>query len=182
MSYVELIVVLSIFAIMSSISMFSYRDFQANVEIKNLASDIASKIVEAQKSSVNGVLPPAGHNPSTPDLWKPSYGVYFDTTSVALKKQFIYFVDLYNNGTRDMLETIAIVKNNNSILDIKECNDDPCTATSTINTLSVYFKRPDSGAIFLPLTPAKYYQITVTSPQNKNAFIKIYPSGRIQVN
>ncbi|KKQ07855.1 MAG: hypothetical protein US18_C0006G0001, partial [Parcubacteria group bacterium GW2011_GWB1_36_5] len=48
MTYVELIVVLSIFAVMSSIVLFNYGEFQAKVDIKNLASDIALKIVEAQ--------------------------------------------------------------------------------------------------------------------------------------
>ena len=109
MTYVELIVVLSIFAVLSTVVIFNYGDFQAKVDIKNLASDIALKAVEAQKSSLNGVLPLAGYNPAT---WKPSYGVYFDMNA---PKQFIYFVDLNNSGdyqTNELLDTISITKNN----------------------------------------------------------------------
>ena len=45
MTYVELIVVLGIFAVMLSISMFNYKRFQGKVDIKNLANDIALKLV-----------------------------------------------------------------------------------------------------------------------------------------
>ena len=67
MTYVELIVVLSIFSAMTSVVLFNYGEFQAKVDIKNLASDIALKIVEAQKSSLSGKLPE-----SFPVNWKPS--------------------------------------------------------------------------------------------------------------
>ena len=49
MSYVELIVVLSIFAVLSSVILYNYGEFQAKVDIKNLASDIALQIVQSQK-------------------------------------------------------------------------------------------------------------------------------------
>ena len=48
MTYIELIVVLSIFAVMTSIVLFDYGGFQAKVDIKNLASDVALQIVQAQ--------------------------------------------------------------------------------------------------------------------------------------
>ena len=44
MTYVELIVVLSIFAVLSSVAIFNYGSFQDKVDIKNLGSDIALKI------------------------------------------------------------------------------------------------------------------------------------------
>src|SRR3989344_2489263 len=91
MSYVELIVVLSIFSAMSSVVLFNYGEFQAKIDIKNLASDIALKVVEAQKSSLPGKLPPLAQQvliPS-PSAWKPSYGLYMD--QAADDKSFIYF-------------------------------------------------------------------------------------------
>ena len=182
MSYVELIVVLSIFAILSAVSMFSYREFQANVDIRNLASDIASKIVEAQKSSLDGKW-----NVSADPNWKPSYGVYFNTTDSDTQKQFIYFVDLVNAGDYDEpleeLDTISITKGN-YISSINKCTTPPCDSDNSINSLAIIFKRPDSSAIFadLDVPGSGYVQITIISPQGKTAFIKIYPSGRIQVN
>ena len=180
MSYIELIVVLSIFSVMTSVILFNYGEFQEKVDIKNLASDIALKVVEAQKSSLSGKL-----NSSAGSSWKPAYGVYFDISS---PKQFIYFVDLNNlNGyeTGETLDTIIITKNN-SISGIDRCTGITCIP-SAISPLSINFKRPDSRAIFtdsngLPLTGFDYAQITILSPKGATAKIKIYPSGRIQIN
>ena len=181
MSLVELIVVLGIFAVLSTVVIFNYKDFQDRVDIKNLGSDIALKIVEAQKLSVNGMRHTlAGLN------WQPSYGVYFD---IAMPKQFIYFADLnnfngYEVGSAEKLDTINITKNN-YISRIDRCNNAGCSSPASINNpISVFFKRPDSKAIFSGalVTGSNYIQITVSSPNGAKSLIKVYPSGRIQVN
>ena len=79
MTYVELIVVLSIFSVLSSVAIYNYGDFQSSVDIKNLASDIALQIVKAQKDSLSGLLPLQEIKTD----WKPSYGVYFDLSKGA---------------------------------------------------------------------------------------------------
>jgi len=175
MTYVELIVVLSIFAVLSSVAIFNYGEFQAKVDIKNLASEITSQIVTAQKSSLNGLLPRLGVPFAT---WKPSYGVYFN---IASPKQFIYFTDLSNSNTyeaNELLDTISITKNNYiSRLEAVGCGP--------INTLNIVFRRPDSSAVITTnpfCSNISYIQITIASPKGKTALIKIYPSGRVQVN
>src|SRR3989344_5223795 len=182
MSYVELIVVLSIFSAMTSVVLFNYGLFQGKVDVKNLASDIALKIVEAQKSSLSGTLPVQ----ITAPTWKPSYGVYFDITT---PKQFTYFVDLNNaNGYEagEAVATIDITKSN-YIDGINRCIGDTCVPSSSISPLSITFKRPDSSAVFknssgitLP-NDFDYIQIIVKSPKTSTAIIKVYLSGRIQV-
>lgn len=186
MTYVELIVVLSIFAVLSTVSIYNYGIFESSIDIKNLASDIALQVVQAQNSSLNGLLPPAGYNYDPVD-WKPAYGVYFD---ISTPKQFIYFVDLSNstNGydIGEDLNTFSIVKGNNYISRIDKCNNDVCA--ESISSLSITFRRPDSGAIFSDAGGARlddfdYAQITVASPKEKIiAKIKLYPSGRVQIN
>ena len=115
MTYVELIVVLSIFASLSTVVMFNYNEFQERIDIKNLSSDIALKVVEAQKSSISGRLPPS--QPVGGQNWKPSYGVYLDHTPN--NKIFYYFTDLDPNvefddydcsGSGECLEIIEIKK------------------------------------------------------------------------
>lgn len=181
MSYVELIVVLSIFAIMSSIAIYNYGDFQANVDIRNLASDIALQIVTAQKSALNGASPSSGFFCGT---CKPSYGVFFDTTQPA---QLIYFADLDNDRNRGTLEgEPIIITKGNHILNIDKCSSDLCVSgSSPILTLAVTFKRPDSSAIFNvtpPLAGSEYIKITIESANKKTtSFIRIYPSGRVQI-
>ena len=183
MTYVELIVVLSIFSLLSSVAIYNYGDFQANVDIKNLGSDIGLKIVEAQKSSLSGILPPISfiYNPTT---WKPSYGIYFD---IATQNQFIYFVDINNfNGYEpgEELETIIITKNN-YISKIESYNG--ASPTLITSPFSITFKRPNSSAVFtgsngLPLPSFDYMLITISSPKGVTSLIRIYPSGRIQAN
>jgi type II secretory pathway pseudopilin PulG len=195
MTYVELIVVLSIFAVMTSVILFDYNKFQDKVDIKILANDIALKIVEAQKSALAGKLPLSTQIPVS--SWKPSYGVYFDLTSSDGNKNLIYFTDLdqfgdytgdesscsSQSGVGECLEKITITKNNF----ISQIDSYLGTvATPITNPFSITFKRPDASAIFksngLLLTDLDYIQITITSPSGINAFIKIYPSGRIQIN
>src|SRR3989338_9773919 len=89
MTYVELIVVLMIFATISSIVLFNYQEFQTKVDIKNLASDIALKIVEAQKSAISGKLSAQGDFAP-----KPAYGIYFNLSP---STNFVYFADFDNN-------------------------------------------------------------------------------------
>lgn len=179
MTYVELIVVLSIFAILSGVMIFNYGDFQTRIDIKNLASDIALKVVEAQKSSLSGLLPTGGGYDVN---WKPAYGVYFN---MSLPKQFIYFVDLNNlNGydSGEALNTISITKNY-SISRIDSYLGSIPTAISA--PLSVTFTRPDSSAVFRlsgSLLTADYVQITIASQSGITALIKLYPSGRVQVD
>jgi len=195
MTYVELIVVLSIFAVMTSVVLFNYGKFQEQVDIKVLANDIASKIVEAQKAAMSGeilVTPPS-------DDWKPSYGVYFDLSTerypdgVSHNERFTYFADIDNNNNYDVaLDTssatadITITKED-SVKDITAYFTDG-TKDPLNGTLSITFTRPDSGAVFYDGTTGKissvnYLEITVQSPGSNPSvgYIDIYPSGRIQV-
>lgn len=191
MTYVELIVVLSIFAIMSSIVLFNYGKFQAKVDINNLANDVALKIVQAQKDAVSGKLPVQSPFVSS---WKPSYGVYFDP---AIHDKFIYFTDLDNLKSYNIssctppitvqggecLDEINITKGN-YISELKVYYDDNTTQV-LITNLSITFTRPNSGVIMESggslLSNVSYVQITVASPQAVSARIKLYSSGRVEI-
>jgi len=186
MTYVELIVVLSIFSIMTSIVLFNYDKFEEKVDIRVLANDIALRIVEAQKSALSGELLPSGKLP-TVDPWKPAYGVYFNPSS---NKNFIYFTDLNNDNSfedsacvGECLNSISITKGNYISQIEGYASSIPYLIT---NPISITFKRPDSGAVFKSngslLVGFDYMQITISSPSLIKAYIRVYPSGRIQIN
>ncbi len=198
MTYVELIVVLSIFAVMTSLVLFNYGEFQAKVDIKNLASDIALKIVEAQKSAVAGEL--STQSFST----KPAYGVYFnssvstDSDGVPFNKKFIFFADFDNNGIPDItsgscagecLDKLIIPKND-FISGFEVVYMDTSIDTEVFTDLSVAFKRPNSAPVITSsatwwtsvTSPINYVQINISSPTGENAKIRAYASGRIQIN
>lgn len=187
MSYVEIIVVLSIFSVLSSVVIYNYGQFQAKVDIKSLASDIALKIVESQKSALSGLLPQS----SVSDTWKPSYGVYFNLASnpVTDNKSFVHFVDLNQNTffdgsacTVECLNKVSITTSNTiSGLTVFYQNGQ----SATLNDLTVSFTRPNSGATLTSSTTftatVSYVEIKVLSPKSPSATIRVYPSGRIQV-
>ena len=195
MTYVELIVVLSIFGIMSSVVLVNYKDYSSQIDVKTLANDIALKVVEAQKSATSGKLAPAGHNPQVVD-WKPSFGIYFKS-GLTLGKDFVYFTDLYNAGYcdnscdtptsgADYLDTINLSKGN-YIKEIKVF--DSSNNSQQFSNLSIIFTRSSSGmsvatyngTTFTPLSGVYYVLITVSSPSAITSSIEIYSSGRIQI-
>ena len=118
MTYLELIVVLGIFGVMSGTIIFNYGEFQSKVDIKNLANEVALKIVEAQKAAIFGKFPgSASQQAEITSTWKPAYGIYINTT--ADNKSFLYFVDINDNnlyeGTDcagECVEKVSITKAN----------------------------------------------------------------------
>jgi len=178
MTYIELIVVLSIFAIMSAVSMFNYRGFQAKIDIRNLASDIALQIVGAQKNSIAGTLKlPIGI--SLDPNWKPSYGVYFDRSK---PKQFIYFSDLNNDKfyeSGEELDTILITKG-----DFISYLETDCGGEIT-GDMNIVFTRPNSDAVITNnVVDCNVLNATIgisSSDEVVKTNIVVYPSGRIQI-
>ncbi len=187
MTYVELIVVMSIFSTLAAVVLFNYSEFQSKIDIKNLANDIGLRLVQAQRSANSGILPPLRDLPTG---WKPSYGIFIDKTS---NKTIKYFTDLDQTGTFDgidcggvseCLELIDITKGN-SISRIDAYDSSGQLLASNLTNLTIVFTRPSEEAT-ITTTPSvanfSYMQITVTSPKSITATIKIFPSGRIEVN
>mgnify|MGYP001566582904 CR=1 FL=1 len=192
MTYVELIVVLSIFSIISTVVLFNYGKFQAKVDVKTLANDIAIKIVEAQKSSMSGKW----NSGTLLANWKPSYGLYFNTTTSTKSKKFLYFSDLDNDDFCDAPNCIPSYSIGGEVLDIINITKgnsvsglqvfgSGCASPITVTSVSFVFKRPSSSPTISSTsgcTAVSYVAITITSPQSSNATIKLYPSGRVQIN
>jgi len=91
LTFIELIVVISIFAIMGSIVLFRFDSFNKKIALDTLAQDIALRIVEAQKAAISGV---SNANFSSGAL-VPAYGVYFRSavSAGADNTKFVYFND-----------------------------------------------------------------------------------------
>ena len=192
MTYIELIVVLSIFAIMSAVSMFNYRGFQAKIDIKNLATDIAMQIVGAQKDAMAGKL---AAFPFTDN--KPTYGVHFESIDDGVSnKRFIYFADLNNtqiynqifvtsadcSGDDECVDKINITKGN-YIADLQVVGSNSCNSTSKVD---IVFKRPDSSAILSAdgINCGTFSKVVISissaAPDNlAKVNINLYQSGRI---
>lgn len=192
MTYVELIVVLSIFATMSSIVMFNYGSFQAKIDIKNLASDIALKIVQAQKYSVAGKLPSESQQATIESLgglnnWRPSYGLNF---KMSTPKNFIYFTDIdsniaYDSVNGELVESVDINKGNSvSKLEVFDNGNISCSTPQEVN---IVFERPSSVAKINSGLGASgcitsYLDISISSATaSATSKIRVYTSGRIEI-
>lgn len=188
MSYVELIVVLSIFSLLSAVAMFNFKGFQSKVDIQNLSNDIASTIIEAQRSALAGKW-----NAGAVLTWKPSYGVFFDIT--ANNKNFLSLVDLNNDNVctgagcvspysvSGEVSNIINITKGNYVSSMSVTGQGVC---ANITSMSIVFTRPDSSATIKTnqagCTNISYAEINVSSISSVTAKIKIYPSGRVQVN
>ena len=192
MTYIELIVVLSIFSIMSVVVLSNYRDFNLKIEGKSLSNDIALKIVEAQKKAMSGQLL-ADIRITTVDPWRPAYGLYFNKGN---NKKFIYFADIKNNSFNGKggyggsecgnpetgcLDEISINRNYFISDLIISCSG----SDQKVDDLSIVFTRPDSSAKIssssISCENVSNATIDFSSSSSANSSIIIYPSGRIQI-
>ena len=192
MTYIELIIVLSIFALLSTVAVFNYGEFQDKVDIKNLASDVALRVVKAQKDSLSGALPGV----SVPSNWKPSYGVYFKPTGTgADNKSFVYFVDISSppNNVYDgdfdcphfteCLEKVTITKGSviSALKVFYLADPDP----ETLEDLTVTFSRVNSGGKLVSggavLVGVDRIEIDFHSPRGSTGCLNLYPSGRVEL-
>lgn len=184
MTYIELIIVLGIFSIMSSTIIFNYAKFQEKIDIRNLSNEIALKIVEAQKTAMSGKF-----QNNAPIGWRPSYGIYFNISNPS---SFTYFADYdsnqqydegsggcLNSGT-ECLDSINITKNNR----INSINVFGNGCPSSVNDIDIVYTRPNVGASFYSPTlncTVSYISVKIISPQSVSANIDIYPSGQVQI-
>lgn len=181
MTYVEFIVVLSIMGTMSAVVLSGYQTFQKRIEIKNLANEIALKIVQSQKDATAGKTSPRADFSGGA---RPSYGTYFKYDD-ANKKSFIYFVDLDNNGyyggSSEEIDKLNIA-NNNYISGLKINGTDIAYSSE----LAITFTRPNSGAKIKGggTSDGNSAEITVSSSGDVpvTSTVTVYSTGRIKIN
>ena len=198
MTYVELIVVLSIFSIITGSVFFNYKQFQSKVDLKNLANDIALKFVEAQKNATSGEIPFGKIIPTSPPLpeeWKPSYGLYFDGAQTVNTgtQTFYYFTDLDQNKMFDQsygcllgecIERFRLTKTNTwGEMYVHFYTGNP---ESVETGISATFTRPDSAMTLRKSTGeilenVDYLEFQLAELSGTFITIRIYSSGRIEM-
>ncbi len=151
-TFLELMIVISIFAIISTTVLLRFSVFSTSVSLQNLAQDIALKIEQAQNASINGVYPKlrqdscAGQTcvqtqtPIAVGTWTPSYGVYFDislASGVSHRSQFVYFYDRNSNGIfDDVIPPHSFDWNASSSSSTNSCGNGPDTECLDVITIS----------------------------------------------
>lgn len=99
-SLIEMLVVITIFLLLTSVIVFNYGKFNSDIFLTNIAYEVALSIREAQSYS----LSVKGFGTGEQQTFDKSYGIQFFTNSGAdddKKKNFIFFVDSNNNHVCD---------------------------------------------------------------------------------
>lgn len=135
MTFIELIVVLGIFAAIAGTVLFNYRDFSENVNLKNLAQNIALQVKRAQTEAVSGRQPVITTNQlndgALPVGWKPSFGIAVnieDNTTDVDNKRFFYYFNRGLTTDSDYFQDMNDFEGGNSYLQ-------PCGAEPTSECL-----------------------------------------------
>lgn len=158
LTFIELIVVISIFSVIASVTLFNFSSFSTNITSQNLAQQIALSIKQAQSESISGtrrvLFDPSDQDPEG----LPSYGVYFkyDPASASRSEDgssYIYFADKNGNGLYDPsgsgcdqitgTECLSVITIDTSDRITGVCADMNCTTSNNgAGELTVTFKRP----------------------------------------
>ena len=160
MTLVELIVVLTIFVLVTGLTIFDYKNFRTNISIQNLANDISLSIRKAQSYAIGA------H--ATGITFNNGFGVHFTTAATAAgalsgsSKAFVIFVDGIISGTPDTIygynlsDTICGTSNEcNEILSITTTDkidaiylNESVVPIADTSSLDVSFLRPNPDARF----------------------------------
>lgn len=206
MTLIELIVVISIMAILSGISIFSYSTFNSHTTTQNLSDDIALSIRKAQGYAIGAR--------SLNSIFTYGYGVHFTTNTQSNNsnagsiKSFILFTDIkenkiYNHSsgdntcgspsvTNECLEILNITSQD-QISEIKYKIQNHLYTLNNDENLDIVFKRPNSEPTLSCFNNSgnsckngtiSYVQIIVSSIKNQNVLrtITIFNNGQIGVN
>lgn len=177
----EIMVVISIFVVISGVTVFNYGQFNSSMSTQNLVDDIALSVRRAQSYAI-GVR-------GVGDLFRGGYGVHFSIKSLVpgkehegSNKSFVVFAEMgsaetYANQKYDILNYNGCgnpVVNNECLEVLKILSTDEISAirlygnggdliqpSFTINdTLDILFYRPDPKARFCHRAPAGFLGCT----------------------
>jgi prepilin-type N-terminal cleavage/methylation domain-containing protein len=192
---IELIVSVTIFALMTTLVVSKYGSFNQTILLTNLAYDVALTIRNAQTYGLNVKSRPTASSPYTTDstAYQYAYGVHFDkTTTIAASgnpynRQMIFFSDIQDNQTYtpgQNEEIATYVLKGGSVIDgicVKKVTDTTSSAcTESVDSLSITYKRPDPDAIFTDPNVI-YAEITVKASNGLKRTIGVRKEGQIIV-
>jgi prepilin-type N-terminal cleavage/methylation domain-containing protein len=179
----ELITVVGIFAIITTVVMIKFSTFNNKILTTNLAYDIALSIREAQTFGVNV----RGFDTGNTVVFDYAYGVHFNESS---DTTYTFFIDLNGNGKFESNnETVDVftLRGGHRIerlcrttgASVTSCSD----TTPSFNDLYITFKRPEPDAVIKSNGSTLYQSasIRVTSPQGIDREIQVHSTGQISI-
>lgn len=169
----EMVVVIGIIAIVSSVVLANNNKFGGQVLLQNLAYDIALSIRQAQ---VYGIAVQRFNNE-----YASAYGMHFSVSSPDI---YVLFADVTTvngvyDGSSERVQSSTIANR----YTISALRINGCSGTAVSN-LDIVFKRPDPDA-YISAPPLSGLQesacITVSSPQGGTKNVIVEVNGQISV-
>ena len=94
----EIVFVMAIFAIMSSIIIFRFDNFGSQAGFDNLAQDVAVRILNAQKTAISGTLNGNFASGATAPIYGMAFSTDSTTAATSTNTVFTYFTDYLGSG------------------------------------------------------------------------------------
>lgn len=175
----ELLVVMGIMIVITTLVLARYSQFNGTVLLRNLAYDVALSFREAQVYGISGR--------SESGAFTYRYGVYMSSSAPT---QYILFADRNDNLAYDSNEVVKAytMRSGYGLSEICAHRTDGvnrCASAGTITSLTVMFKRPEPDAtIRTNLTAETYTDATVTlvSAAGATRSVTVTSTGQIAIN
>lgn len=196
-SFVELMIAVSIFGLLSTLTVSSYANFNNRIGVDTLAHQIAQFGHEAQVSALSVKRASDGNFPG--------YGIHFDKSTTT---QFIFFADLNNNKlydaggtcgspTSECEKTIKLLKGvtinalcgNATVGGIEDGAN--CKTAGMLHgseMFDIVFRRPSPdasiiGKVSAVATPGSYSsaQVVISSAKGYKRSVAFYITGQVTV-
>ncbi|PCI30692.1 hypothetical protein COB52_01260 [Candidatus Kaiserbacteria bacterium] len=175
---IELIVVMGIMMIITSILLVNYNKFGGQVLLRNLAYEVALSVREAQVFGISSRAFQGG--------FSTGHGVYFDLGSST--NSFSLYSDadgnsFFNSASTEWVKTSTLGRGYS--ID-RICVSSGGSESCNIIELDILFKRPEPDAIIRASTGGSFTsyssaRIVLVSPQEKKRSVLIESAGQISV-
>jgi prepilin-type N-terminal cleavage/methylation domain-containing protein len=178
----EMLAVLAIFGVMTSVVIFNYGKFTSDTILTNMAYEVALTIREAQIYGVSVRNPVTGG--IQPTSFSVPYGVHFDSGS----NVYYLFADkvpvtpdgIFNNVncvTSTECVTPYTLQRNVIISEVRK----NCSPDMDGNGLNISFKRPNPEARFDNAININSSDIELTAPDGAKIYVVVRSNGQIYV-
>ena len=188
---IEMVTVLGIFMVLSSVVLFNYNKFTSDTILTNMAYEVALSVREAQIYGVS-VRNPDGTS-GTAEFSVP-YGIHFPAVAGGTSSYYLFAdsaaqVGIYDGGTSciagsgecvtpyTMQRGIEIIQLMNKL-----AGQSACSTPNAGGSMSVMFRRPNPEPIFNNTSNVEYAEITLESPNGSRRYVVIRNNGQIYVD
>ncbi len=180
---VELLVIVTIITLVSSVILANYRQLGSNFLLGNIAYDIALSIRQAQVYGISTREVGSGTG-----VFTAAYGVFFDMTTPST---YLFYADtvgdngIYTSGTDTALQQISL-PSGYTLSKICVPSGGPCGSGSD-TSLNITFKRPNPDARLnatingTPLTNQADALIELSSSSGKKRTVMVQDTGQISI-